>query len=127
MIGIKSLVFDYSENGSIYIHVGPNISHYIKALMDEIFGSENYLNDICWQRFSFHSDAKRFGIVHDSILFYSKSDKRTWNIQRVPLKESYIDSHFRNIDESGRKFKMADALGKGQGPSRRFEIGRAHV
>ena len=117
LVLMKELI---SENGSIYIHVGPNISHYIKALMDEIFGGENYLNDICWQRFSFHSDAKRFGIVHDSILFYSKGDKRTWNIQRVPLKESYIDSHFRNIDESGRKFKMADALGKGQGPSRRF-------
>jgi DNA modification methylase len=109
-----------SDTGSIYVHVGPNMSHYVRVLLDQIFGLDNYLNDIVWQRFSFHADAKRFGIVHDSILYYAKGRTWAWNVQRAPLKDSYIASHFRNTDKDGRRFKMADALGKGQGPARRF-------
>ena len=109
-----------NEKGSIYVHLGPNISHFVKPLLDEVFGSNNYLNAIVWQRFSFHADADRFGVVHDEILFYEKSDSRIWNPQYVPLKDSYIKSHFGNVDENGRRYKMADILAKGDGPPRRF-------
>jgi len=61
-----------AEGGSIYVHLGPNISHYAKCVLDDIFGVDNFLNEIVWQRFTFHADAKKYGTVHDTILFFSK-------------------------------------------------------
>jgi len=58
-----------SGRGSIYVHVGPNVSHLVRALMDEVFGRGQYLNEIIWRRAFGHSDSNRFGIIHDSILF----------------------------------------------------------
>src|SRR5439155_9579254 len=109
-----------SETGSIYVHCDWHIGHYIKVAMDEVFGMDNFKNQIVWQRFNFHADARRYGIVSDEILFYAKTDKMVWNPQQEPIKESYIKSHFRNEDSDGRRYKMADILGKGQGPTRRF-------
>jgi adenine specific DNA methylase Mod len=109
-----------SEDGTIYVHLGPNVSHYVKLVMDDVFGSRFFLNEVVWQRFSFHADAGRYGVVHDALLFYSKGDSYTWNPQYVSLKDSYILSHFRNVDEDGRRYKLADALAKGDGPPRRF-------
>jgi len=108
------------ETGSIYIHLGPNISHYVKPIIDEVFGDENYRNEIIWQRFNFHADATRYGIVHDSILFYSKSENIVWNPPRKPLEESYIESHFTQMDSNGRRYQLDNSLAKGQGPARRF-------
>lgn len=109
-----------SENGSIYVHTGPNISHFVKIIMDEIFGSDNYRNEIIWQRFTFHADANRYGIVHDDILFYSKNKETIWNPPRVPLDDEYIKSHFYKTDEKGRPYRLSDSLAKGDGPPRKF-------
>ncbi len=109
-----------SEDGSIYVHLDYHVGHYAKTILDEVFGYENFRNQIVWQRFNFHADAKRFGIVSDEILFYAKSDKMVWNPTIIPIKQSYIDSHFRNVDEDGRQYKMADILAKGAGPARKF-------
>ncbi|MFH0342346.1 MAG: DNA methyltransferase [Chromatiales bacterium] len=109
-----------AEDGSIYIHCDWHAEHYIKAVLDEVIGADNFKNQIVWQRFNFHADAKRFGIVSDEILFYSMTSKMTWNPQVVPIKESYVESHFRSIEPDGRRYKMADILAKGQGPARRF-------
>jgi adenine-specific DNA-methyltransferase len=108
-----------NERGSIYVHIGPNVSHYVKPLLDEVFGSNNYRNEIVWQRFNFHADAQRFGIVHDYILFYSKTESVTWNAQFTELKEEYVASHFTQRDERG-VFRLDNALAKGDGPPRRF-------
>src|SRR5437762_982760 len=61
-----------SENGSIYVHVGPTVSDYVKCLLDDVFGKDNYRNQIIWQRHGAHNDPEKYGIVHDSILFYTK-------------------------------------------------------
>ena len=70
--------------GSIYLHCDPTASHYLKILLDSIFGKENFRNEIIWKRTSTHSSAKRCGPVHDVILFYSKSHFYTWNPQYDP-------------------------------------------
>jgi DNA modification methylase len=106
--------------GSIYVHMDWHVGHYMKVVLDEVFGAENFKNQIVWQRFNFHADAKRFGIVTDEILFYSASPNMVWNPQVTPIKDSYIQSHFRSQDSDGRRYKMADILAKGQGPPRRF-------
>jgi adenine-specific DNA-methyltransferase len=109
-----------SDKGSIYVHTGPNISHFVKIIMDEIFGDENYRNDIIWQRFTFHADANRFGIVHDNILFYSKNKDIIWNPPKAPLDEEYIKSHFSQVDDNDRPYTLSDSLAKGDGPPRKF-------
>lgn len=109
-----------SKSGSIYVHSDWHMGHYMKVVLDEVFGAGNFKNQIVWQRFNFHADAKRYGIVSDEIIFYSASDDMTWNPQLTPIKSSYIESHFRQQDSDGRPYKMADILGKGQGPPRRF-------
>ena len=89
------------ETGSIYLHCDPTASHYIKALMDAIFGAALFKAEINWQRTSAHSDSRTFGNVSDKILFYSKSGINADAI-RLPLDLEYVKSHYRYSDERGR-------------------------
>ena len=96
------------DTGSIYLHCDPFASHYLKLLMDAVYGVGNYRNEITWKRFNFHSDAKRYGRVSDTLLFYSKADAYTFNQLRVPFSQAYIDSKFTHRDADGRRFRLSD-------------------
>jgi len=90
------------ENGSIYLHCDPTASHYLKAVMDAIFGRENFRNEITWQRYGSHNDAaKNYSNVSDSILFYAPPEA-VWNTQRTQLDEETIDKYYTKTDERGR-------------------------
>ena len=78
--------------GSIYFHCDPDASHYNKVIMDGIFDRRNFMSEIIWKRTSSHNRAKRFGPVHDTILFYTKSRKLTWNRVLQPYDSSYLVS-----------------------------------
>ena len=78
------------------------MSHYIKILMDGIFGRRNFRNEIIWKRTSAHNRAKRFGPVHDTILFYSRSSKFVWNRVLQPYDEQYVEANYSYRDEQGR-------------------------
>lgn len=92
------------DTGSIYLHCDPTASHYLKILMDTIFGANNFVNEIVWKRSSAHSDigqgAKHMGRVHDIILFYSKSQDFVCNTQYAPYRQEYVDNFYRFV-ESG--------------------------
>ncbi len=91
------------DTGSIYLHCDPTASHYLKLLMDSVFGAENFKNEIIWQRYGRHNDAKRYGRVHDSLLFYSKSEHYRWTGEaREPFSGAYLGAAYRNSDERGR-------------------------
>ena len=90
------------ETGSIYLHCDPTASHYLKLLMDSIYGQSNFHNEIVWKRTSGRSGAHGFGRVHDTILFYCKTETFTWNPQWLPLSEEHIRRAYRNEDERGR-------------------------
>lgn len=108
------------NTGSIYLHCDPTASHYIKLLLDATFGAKNFLNEIVWERFTFHADAKRWGRLHDIIFCYAKdSNNLFFKVQRRAYEESYIKSHFKE-DEHGRLYCLSDALAQGQGPPRTF-------
>ena len=96
------------STGSIYLHCDNTAMHYLKLLMDAVFGHQNFRNAIAWKRFNFHSDAKRFGRVTDTLLFYSKTDAYVFNQQRVPFSKTYIDSKFTHRDADGRRFRLSD-------------------
>ncbi len=91
--------------GSLYLHCDPTASHYLKIVMDTIFGIENFNCEISWKRTSAHSDSKTLGNAHDIILFYTKSDNFVWNKQYQPYSENYINSHYRNVDKDGRIYR----------------------
>jgi DNA modification methylase len=97
------------STGSIYLHCDPTASHYLKILMDAVFGFDGFKNEIIWKRTSGHSDAKRFGNVHDTLLFYAKSDKYTWNKTYQEYNEGYVQTYYRYSDPDGRKW-MSDNL-----------------
>ena len=88
------------ETGSIYVHIGPNVSHYVRAILDEIFGTENNLNEIIWRRAFGHSDLGRYGAIHDTILYYRKGTDATWHDLRQPADKDYIDTFFDQYDEA---------------------------
>jgi len=92
------------ENGSIYVHVGERVSYAARAILDEIFGQERFVNEVIWRRSDAHADASAFGRIHDTIYLYSKGDKRTWNQQYVPYTDKYIEDQYRYVDEKGRRF-----------------------
>jgi site-specific DNA-methyltransferase (adenine-specific) len=107
--------------GSLYLHCDPTASHYLKIILDTIFGVKNFRNEIVWKRFNFHADAKRFGRITDRILFYSRSEDFIFNRLRVPFSDEYQAGKFTHIDEKGRRFRL-DNLNPpgGRGPVYEF-------
>jgi site-specific DNA-methyltransferase (adenine-specific) len=95
--------------GSLYLHCDPTASHYLKVVLDTIFGVENYRNELIWKRTSAHANvSQKFGVVHDVILFYSASESVTWNQQHTPYEPEYVDTFFDQVDESGRRYARRD-------------------
>jgi DNA modification methylase len=90
------------STGSIYLHCDPTASHYIKVMMDGIFGHKNFLNEVIWRRTGAHGRAKRWGPIHDTILFYTMSNRYTWNRTFEEYDASYLDNFYRFTDETGR-------------------------
>ena len=98
--------------GSLYLHCDPTASHYLRMLLDGIFGQQFFQNEIIWKRTSAHSGTKRWGPIHDVILFYSKSETFTWNQIFQDYSEDYIESFYRYSDKKGR-FRVGDLTGAG--------------
>ncbi len=110
-----------AEDGSIYVHIGPNVSHYIKPVLDEIFDEGNYRNEIIWQRHGAHNDPGKYGVVHDAIFFYTKGPTWKFNPVFMPYDEEYIAERFRYIDpKSKRKFWANTLTAGGTGPARKI-------
>ena len=94
--------------GAIYLHCDPTASHYIKVIMDGVFGHANFRNEISWKRTSTHNSAKRYAPVHDVILYYTKTSKYTWNGAFTELDPGYVDRFYRFSDANGRKYRLSD-------------------
>ena len=102
-----------SETASIYVHLDYHIGHYMKVLMDEIFGEDNFRNEIIWKRATAHSDAEFYGNNFDCIYFYTKSQEQyVFNTVYVPYDEDYA-ARFRRSDPDGRKWDDRDLSAKG--------------
>lgn len=103
-----------ADTGSIYVHLDWHVGHYVKLVMDEVFGKDQFINEIVWKRSEAHSDSNAFGAVHDVIFFYSKTPKTIWNKQYVPYTEEYIERQFKYIETgSGRRYRSADLSASG--------------
>ena len=114
LMAIKGVM---SENASIWIELDNHIGHYVKILLDEIFGENHFVNEIVWKRTFSHSDvgqgAKHLGRLHDVIFLYSMSDEYTLNTVYTPYSQEYIDNFFRYSDEDGRRYRLVSMIGTG--------------
>src|SRR5580658_10139437 len=93
------------STGSLFLHCDPTASHYLKILLDAIFGPEKFRNEIAWKRSSSHADTKqgmrRCGRIHDILLFYTKRDDYTWSPVFTPYDETYLEGSYKFVDEKG--------------------------
>lgn len=106
-----------AEDGSIYVHCDSRVSAYLKLVLDEIFGVENKKAEIIWKRSSAHNDSQSYGNIHDTIHFYSKSDKYIWNPTYTEYEEQYIEQYYRYKDPDGRRWLSRDCTAPGgRGP-----------
>lgn len=104
---LKELI---SPTGNIYVHLDWHAAHYVKVLMDEVFGYDRFITEVAWKRASAHANSSAsLASVTDSILYYGASDKAYWNAVLTPLDASLIRSHYGNVDpECGRRYALRD-------------------
>ncbi|MFP5208354.1 MAG: site-specific DNA-methyltransferase [Acidobacteriota bacterium] len=105
------------ETGSIYLHCDPTASHYLKILMDAVFGPQFFKNEVIWKRSHAHSDAKQgaqhFGRITDTLLFFSRGPKTVWNPLYKPYDQKYIERDYRRVDPDGRRYRIDNLQGPG--------------
>jgi site-specific DNA-methyltransferase (adenine-specific) len=104
--------------GSLYLHCDPTASHYLKIILDTIFGPEQFRNEIIWKRTSAHSDTKQgnvihMGRVHDVLLFFTKSDETRRTEIYQPYSEEYTSKFYRHTDSDGRHYQLDNISGPG--------------
>ncbi len=117
LVAIKSVM---NETASIYVHLDYHIGHYVKILLDEVFGEEYFKNEIVWKRSLPHNDPQRYGCIHDTIFYYTKSADCIFNQMFTGLSDEYIASHYNLVDETGRRYQLTSLSATGAGESRRF-------
>jgi adenine-specific DNA-methyltransferase len=110
-----------SEQGSIYVHIGPDVAAYVKVILDEIFGRDRFRAEIVWQSVSSHNDAKEWGMVHQSIYHYSKTDKPLFNRKLKPFGASYLKTHYSNVEADGRRYTLSDMRSPAPRPNLMYE------
>jgi adenine-specific DNA-methyltransferase len=111
-----------SPNGSIYVHIGPQINHMVRSVLDDIFGKEHSQREIIWQRVTSRSHGEYYPATHDAILFYSKTDSLIWNQQYQPLNPEYIETKYRFSDPDGRRYRKDNCLNQNpRRPNLRYE------
>jgi adenine-specific DNA-methyltransferase len=102
-----------APDGAIYLHCDPSRNSYLRIVMDEVFGSDAFLNEVVWQRISAHSDSGRFGTIHDTLYYYG-AEGRVWNPQRTELNQKYLEQFFDQVDEAtGRRYARGDLMAAG--------------
>jgi DNA modification methylase len=114
--------------GSLYLHCDPTASHYLKVVLDQVFGFQNYRNEIIWKRrygsFSTVHESKKFGAVTDTIFFYAKSEETQFHPQYSfadPEYLSYVEKTFRHVDAQGRRYRIADLANPAPRPNLMYE------
>jgi DNA modification methylase len=106
-----------TTDGTIYLHMGWGVAHYVRAVLDEVFGRDRTVNQIIWKRQTAHSDtgqgSQHLGRLHDVIFLYTKGERYSWNQQFTPYDDSYIKSHYGRTDEAGRKYRLDNLTAPG--------------
>ena len=112
--------------GSLYLHCDPTASHYLKVVLDAIFGPRHFRNEIIWKRSDAHNDAtqgaKRYGRIHDVLLFYTRGEPYTFNTQWIPLSAETADKWYRHTDPDGRRYNLDNVTAAKPGGDTSYEF-----
>ncbi len=113
-----------AKDGSIYLHMGPNVNHHIRLLLEEIFGRTQFEREIIWQRVAARSHGNYYPATHDVILFCRSGEEAVWNQQYTPISDDLMDSHYTNIEEvTGRRFTLDNCLNQNKNrPNLQYEV-----
>jgi len=107
--------------GSLYLHCDPTASHYLKLVLDALFGEERFLSEITWKRFTSHGNVSRnYGALSDILLFYGRGPAYTWNQVYAPFTEEYISQTFGHVDPDGRRWQSVTLRNPGVRPNLHF-------
>lgn len=102
------------ENGSIYVHCDTRVNAFLRLVLDEVFSSASWINEIVWKRSDAHSDSNAYGKVHDTIFLYKKGASNTWNKQYIPYSDDFIKTQYKYTEEkTGRRYRSADLSASG--------------
>lgn len=112
--------------GSLYLHCDPTASHYLKVVLDAIFGATNFRNDVVWKRKAGRGEtnkaAVRYGVTNDNLLFYAKSPKAPFARQHRPNSQAYIDGKFTHVEEgTGRRYRLDNLTSPSFRPNLTYE------
>ncbi|MFM8333906.1 MAG: site-specific DNA-methyltransferase, partial [Candidatus Methylumidiphilus sp.] len=112
-----------SETGSIYVHLDWHVGHYVKIVLDEVLGKDNFVNEIFWKRSDSHSDSQdKYSAITDTIFFFSKSGNHYWNPPYLPLPDKTIADWYKNIDpETGRRYNLDNCSSPNPRPNMMYE------
>ncbi len=112
-----------ADDGSIYVHIEPDVGNYVRLILDEIFGRDALRTEICWKRTSSHGNVSRaYGEIWESIYYYSKANEKwTWNQQYIPFDAGYVESHFTGYEADGRRYTTSDLVNPGFRPNLSYE------
>jgi adenine-specific DNA-methyltransferase len=102
-----------AEDGSIYLHCDPRVNAFIRNCMDEVFGRNYFQNEIIWQRNTAHNNPDCFGPIHETIFFFTKGDRSTWNPQWTKYSDGYVENSFTNMTSGGQKYRVNEITGSG--------------
>ena len=111
---------------SIYLHCDPTASHYLKMLMDAVFGPQFFQNEIIWKRTTAHSSAKRYAPIHDVLLYFSKTAAPIWTAPRDGYEDEYLERYYKYDDGDGRLYWRADITGAGVRHGETGKVWRGH-
>jgi hypothetical protein len=102
------------SEGCIYVHCDTRVNAYLRLVLDEVFSRSMWINEIVWKRSDAHSDSNAYGKVHDTIYFYKKGERNTWNQQYIPYSDDFIKTQYRYTEpETGRRYRSADLSASG--------------
>jgi DNA modification methylase len=109
-------------SGSMYLHCDPTASHYLKVMLDGIFGLNRFQNEITWLRAGAKNDAKRYGRSHDVLLFYTKTRSFTWHNQFTPYNDATLIKNYTMVEkDTGRRYRHSDLTAAKAGGDVDFE------
>lgn len=111
------------STGSLYLHCDPTASHYLKVVLDAVFGPENFRSEITWQRTNVHSDSREWSAVSDRLLYYVKDARAafTWNPPHFPHSPEHVRSKYQHQDEDGRRYTLSDMTSPNPRPNMMYE------
>ncbi len=109
------------SEGSIYVHMGPNVASAVEAVIREVFGSTGASATITWKRVTAHGDSQRWGVIHDAILWRTKGESYIWNPQHEPYDDSYLSSKYTNTTPDGRRYRLDNLTSPNPRPNMMYE------